>query len=146
MHAQSSAASIRLTSKPCRHQRADDYDPNISDAEEEPTSKKSRSEEGSLTENRLRLIKDTLKDQFDTVEAVYEGNTASYEIRTDTGLDSGVVKEDEPLICNVKVSFADAFGGAAEISVECEDRKLASNVQECLKNLARTFTPLDSQF
>jgi Pre-mRNA 3'-end-processing endonuclease polyadenylation factor C-term len=143
MHAQSSAASIRLTSKPCRHPRAGDS--GASNGDEEPALKKSRPEEESLTQNRLRLIKDTLKDQFDTIETVYEGNTASYEIKTDTGLDSGVAKEDGYLLCNVKVSFADEYGGAAEISVECEDHKIASNIKECLKNLARTFIPLESQ-
>lgn len=143
MHAQSSAAAIRLASKPCRHPRAGDYD--ASGADEEPASKKSRPVDESLTENRLHLIKHTLKDQFDMVEAVFEGNTATYEIKIDTRLDSGVIKEDELLTCNVKVTFADEFGGGADISVECEDRKLARNVQDCLKNLARTFTPLESQ-
>jgi cleavage and polyadenylation specificity factor subunit 3 len=136
MHAQSSAASIRLTSKPCRHPRANE--------EEEPESKKSRMDE-SLTENRLRLIKDTLLDQFENVEVVYEGNMATYEIKTDTGLDTGIIQEEEePLICTAKVSFQDSNGGNAEILVECVDKKLASNVQVCLQNLARGLAPLES--
>jgi hypothetical protein len=145
MHAQTSAAAICLTSKPCIHPRAGDYNDAKNSGDDEPASKKSRQVDESLTENRLRLIKDTLKDQFDIVEAVFEGNTASYEIKTDTGLDAGAIKEDEILTCNVNVTFADECGGAAEISVECEDRKLAKNVQDCLQNLARTFTPLESQ-
>lgn len=135
MHAQSSTASIRLTSKPCRHPRSSD---------EEPDSKKARGSGESLSENRLRLIKDTLLDQFENVEAVYEGNMATYEITTDTGLDAGVVQEEEPLVCTAKVSFEDSNGGNAEISVECIDKKLASNVQECLRNLARGLAPLES--
>ena len=136
MHAQSSPASIRLTSKPCRHPRASE--------EEKPKSKRSRKAE-TLTENRLKLIKDTLLDQFEDVEAVYEGNMATYEIKTDTGLDAGVIREEEePLTCTAKVSFEDSNGGNAEILVECVDKKLASNVQGCLRNLARGLAPLET--
>jgi len=137
MHAQSSPASIRLTSKPCRHPRA-----GRGEKDNAPEKKKSRRNEETLSENRLRLIKDTLLDQFSNVEAVYEGNTATYEIKTDTGLDTGVVHEEEELTCTAKVSFADDNGGAAEVSVECVDKKLASNVRECLRNLARSLAPL----
>jgi hypothetical protein len=142
MHSQSSAASIRLTSKPCRHPRAGDDDANDS---EEPSSKKSRQDAQGVTESRLRLIKDTLKEQFETVEAVYEGNTATYEITTDTGLESGTVTEDGTLICTAKVVFDDASGGTAEITVECADELLASNVQACLRNLALTLAPLQAE-
>jgi len=141
MHAQSSAASIRLSSKPCRHPRADNIDEDDNGEEEGSSAKKPRT---SLTDNRLRLIKDTLKDQFDRVEAVYEGNTASYEITTDTGVDSGVVLEEELLTCTVNVSFPDDSGGIAEIKVECLDQKLASNVQECLRNLTKATSPLEN--
>jgi hypothetical protein len=135
MHAQSSAASIRLTSKPCRHPRAQDEDG-------EPSAKKPREDDEGLTESRLRLICDTLRDQFDQVEAVYEGNIGTYEIKTDTGLESGVADEDGVLTCTAKVVFEDSVGGNAEITVECPDQKLASNVQECLRNLASTLVPL----
>ena len=136
MHAQSSPASIRMTSKPCRHPRAQ---------EDEPDNKKPRKGEETLTENRLRLIRDSLLDQFKDVEVVYEGNMATYEIKTDTGLDTGVImEEDEPLTCSAKVAFEGSDGGAAEISVECVDKKLASNVQECLRNLARSLAPLEA--
>ncbi|OEU09363.1 Metallo-hydrolase/oxidoreductase [Fragilariopsis cylindrus CCMP1102] len=141
MHAQSSAASIRLSSKPCRHPRAGNIDEDDNGEEEGSSAKKPRT---SLTDNRLRLIKDTLKDQFDRVEAVYEGNTASYEITTDTGVDSGVVLEEELLTCTVNVSFPDDSGGIAEIKVECLDQKLASNVQECLRNLTKATSPLEN--
>jgi hypothetical protein len=141
MHAQSSAASIRLSSKPCRHPRVDNSDEDDNGEEEGSSAKKPRT---SLTDNRLRLIKDTLKDQFDRVEAVYEGNTASYEITTDTGVDSGVVLEEEQLTCTVNVSFPDDSGGIAEIKVECLDQKLASNVQECLRNLTKATSPLEN--
>jgi Pre-mRNA 3'-end-processing endonuclease polyadenylation factor C-term len=139
MHAQSSPASIRLTSTPCRHPRA-----GKDDNEDTPEAKRSRNDEETLTMNRLRLIKHTLLDQFSNVEAVYEGNVATYEITTDTGLDPAVVQGEEPLICTAKVAFAHSNGGTAEISVECVDKKLASNVQECLRNLARSLAPLET--
>lgn len=132
MHAQSSAASIRLTSKPCRH-------PRPSDEDSTPSSKKSRAED--VTQSRLVLIKDTLKDQFEKVEAVYEGNTGTFEILTDSGLESTAVTEDGELTCTAKVAFADATGSQAEITVECADHKLAQHVQECLKGFAATFVP-----
>jgi hypothetical protein len=135
MHAQSSAASIRLTSKPCRHPRAQDDDG-------EPSAKKPREDDEGLTESRLRLICDTLRDQFDQVEAVYEGNIGTYEITMDTGLESGVADENGVLTCTAKVVFEDSVVGNAEITVECPDQKLASNVQECLRNLASTLVPL----
>jgi hypothetical protein len=133
MHSQSSAASIRLSSKPCRH-------PRSTDDEGEPSTKKPREED--VTESRLRLIKDVLAGQFQEVEAVYEGNIGTFEITTDSGLETGTVLEDGKLICSVKVSFADDTGSDAEVTVECVDQKLASTVQECLKNLARTLAPL----
>ena len=135
MHAQSSAASIRLTSKPCRH-------PRSSEEDSVPFSKKSRAE--GVAHNRLVLIKDTLKDQFDKVEVVYEGNIGTFEISTDSGLESTAVTEDGKLTCTVKVSFADETGSNAEITTECADRKLASYVQECLKGFAETFVPAAS--
>lgn len=135
MHAQSSTASIRLTGKPCRHPRSTE--------EEEPSSKKRREgEETSTTESRLRLIRDTLRDQFETVEAVFEGNSATYEITTDSGLESGSLGDDGVLVCSAKVSFADSSGNNAEITVECTDSKLASNVQTCLRNLAAAAAPI----
>ena len=137
MHAQSSAASIRLSSKPCRHGRSFDA------SEDDISTKKAKVDESmSLSEDRLRLINNTLQEQFGKVEAVYEGNSASYEITTDTGLESGIVEENEELTCTVNVSFPDDTGGIAEIRVECLDKQLAANVQGCLRNLTRFTAPL----
>lgn len=141
MHAQSSVASIRLSSKPCRHSRADLND-DENRGEDGSSAKKPRHDDASLTEKGLRLIKEALKDQFDRVEFVCEGNSASYEITTDTGIDSGLVQEEDPIICTVNASFSNESGGIAEIKVECIDHKLASNVQECLRNLNRATAPL----
>lgn len=110
--------------------------------EDGSSAKKPRHDDASLTEKGLRLIKEALKDQFDRVEFVCEGNSASYEITTDTGIDSGLVQEEDPIICTVNASFSNESGGIAEIKVECIDHKLASNVQECLRNLNRATAPL----
>lgn len=134
MHAQTSVASIRLTSKPCRHPRSSDDGSAIS------SNKKSRAED--MSQSRLTLIKDTLKDQFHTVEAVYEGNTGTFEITTDSGLDSNAATENGVLVCTAKVSFSDNTGSFAEIVVECPDQKLGSHVQNCLKGLASTLAPI----
>ena len=138
MHAQSSAASIRLTSKPCRHSRPEDI------ADGEPANKKAKeSDEGDPTETRLRLMHKTLKKQFETVEAVYEGKSASFEIKLDTTLESGLeLGDDGVLTCTAKVEFEDDLGVNALITVECLDKKIASNVQGCLRNLATSLAPI----
>jgi len=125
MHAQSSTASIRMTSKPCCHPRP---------------SKRSRADDAA--ESRLLLVKDTLSDQFQLVEAVYEGNTGTFEITTDSGLESNAVSEGGILTCTATVAFSDESGADAKITVECLDKKLALQVQECLKGIAATFAPV----
>lgn len=169
MHAQSSAASIRLTSKPCCRPRDDSNndgnenstgpdtdtgagtgtgDANNNDDEggdeKPPASKRARhvDEEGNVIESRLRLMKSTLEQQFSTVEATYEGPTGTFEITTDSGLESGTLNEDGVLVCTAKVEFFDSTGADAKITMECQDKKFASNVHECLRNLAATLTPL----
>jgi cleavage and polyadenylation specificity factor subunit 3 len=132
MHAQSSTASIRLTSKPCRHPRA---------AEEEPPQQIPRSEL-TTTSSRLKLIADALKDQFENVQAIYEGNSALYEITTDCGLDASVMAEDGTLVCNVRAEFEDDKGTNATITVECADTKLGNHVQECIRNLTAAAGPV----
>lgn len=138
MHAQSSTASIRLTSKPCRHPRESN-----DDGEAEPSKKQKRDDE-STTESRLRLIHATLKDQFESVEAVYEGYSGTYEITSDAGLGSGSLGEDGTLVCTAKVEFDDGSGTAAKITVECSDKKLGGNVQQCLQNLAAAAAPIET--
>eukprot|EP00537_Pseudo-nitzschia_pungens_P018082 CAMPEP_0172406292 /NCGR_PEP_ID=MMETSP1061-20121228/70105_1 /TAXON_ID=37318 /ORGANISM="Pseudo-nitzschia pungens, Strain cf. pungens" /LENGTH=734 /DNA_ID=CAMNT_0013141821 /DNA_START=63 /DNA_END=2267 /DNA_ORIENTATION=- len=137
MQSQTSAASIRLSSKPCRHGPKDgDNDGDGS------LAKKARRDDANSTESTLRLINETLTNQFGKVETVYEGNSASYEITTDTGLESGLAEDAESLTCSVNVSFPDQSGGIAEIRVECLDKTLASNVHECLRNLTKATAPL----
>jgi hypothetical protein len=143
MHAQSSAAAIRLTSKPCNHRRLavkDDAD----ETEDTSTPANKRQKELTVRESRLRLIHHTLKEQYASVEAVYEGDqSATFEIKTDAGLESGSLVEGETLLCNVSVSFVEGNNDHdAKISVECADGKIAANIQDCLRSIITAAAPL----
>eukprot|EP00551_Chaetoceros_affinis_P008276 CAMPEP_0203668548 /NCGR_PEP_ID=MMETSP0090-20130426/5154_1 /ASSEMBLY_ACC=CAM_ASM_001088 /TAXON_ID=426623 /ORGANISM="Chaetoceros affinis, Strain CCMP159" /LENGTH=727 /DNA_ID=CAMNT_0050533025 /DNA_START=102 /DNA_END=2281 /DNA_ORIENTATION=+ len=127
MHAQSSAASIRLTSKPCSHKRTPET-PSAEDTGEEPERKRPRT--------LLRIFHDILLEQFDSVDAVYEARKATFEINTDTRLDQVALDDGKRLTCNVEIEFDDGNDVDAKIKVECGDEKLGKNVQECLKNVA----------
>ena len=133
MHAQSSAASIRLTSKPCFHKR-NSQTPDDSDEAEEPDRKRPRT--------LLRIFHDTLLEQFDSVEATYEARKASFEINTDTRLDSVSLDDGNKLTCNVEIEFDADNDIDAKIKVECSDEKLGKNVQECLRNVAKSLNPV----
>jgi Pre-mRNA 3'-end-processing endonuclease polyadenylation factor C-term len=126
MHAQSSAASIRLTSKPCRHPRDD------TPFDEEEEKKKMKPDD--LVYNRLRFIRAILWEQFQNVDAVYEAYRGTYDIVTDAGLEPGVLDADGNLKFQVIVEFDDAFASTAKITVECPDQKIASNIQTTLQN------------
>ncbi|EJK60589.1 hypothetical protein THAOC_19026 [Thalassiosira oceanica] len=126
MHAQSSAASVRLTAQACGHRR-----------------KRPREGEDlrAKTEEYLRTIHEALRMQYLSVEATYEARKGTFEIRIDADGDGvkreGGVGDDDSrdLTCTAEVIFEDDFG-TAKISVESEDEKLATNVRTCLANLA----------
>jgi len=139
MHAQSSAASIRLTSKPCRHPRdaPDAGDGGGNDdwqAQKKPRSDATKDN----SRERLRFVYSTLKDQFDQIEAIYEGNKGSFEISTDCGEEGGT------LVCTVTVQLDDSTAMCGEISVECADEKLAQNVRSCIRNVVEATVPIQS--
>lgn len=134
MHAQSSAASIRLTSKPCLHKRNSQTSSNEETDENEPEKKRPRT--------ILRIFHETLLEQFESVEAVYEARKATFEISTDTRLDSVPLEDDKKLICNVDIEFDSDNDIDARIKVECGDEKFCKNVQECLKNVAKSVNPI----
>ena len=146
MHAQSSAASIRLTSKPCRHQsrRTRDDDGNEELEGNEPLNKVARGDDETISCGRLKLIGDALQEQFQEVERVLEGNRATYEITTDGGFDAAGAAPDGTLLllCHVAVDFDDDYGTNAQVTVECTDTKLASHVRDCIRNLAAAAAPL----
>lgn len=136
MHAQSSSASIRLTSKPCRHP--------LDSVDNEATAKKPKSDD--LVGSRLRFMRTLLKERFQNVEAVYDGYTGTYEIVTDAGLETGILDDEGRLKCIVTVEFDDAAASTAKITVDCEDRKIAANVQATLQNAAAALTSVKTQF
>jgi hypothetical protein len=128
MHAQSSSASIRLTSQPCRHPRD-----RVSEVDDE-SKKKQKADDKDLVGSRLRFVRALLKEQFQNVEAVYEGYLGTYEIVTDTGLEPGVLDDEGKLKCFVSVEFEDVSASTAKITVVCQDQKIAANVQTTLQN------------
>ena len=128
MHAQSSAASIRYTSKPCHRPRDISSSPTN---EDETTQKKIKPDD--LVSNRLRFIRSVLKEQFQNVEAVYDAYKGTYEIVTDTGFEA-TSTTDGALQCQVIVEFDNALASTAKITVECQDHKIASNIQTTLQN------------
>lgn len=136
MHAQSSAASIRLTSKPCLCQKRN--------AESTPDQDDIDSPEQKRPRTLLRIFHDTLLEQFNSIEATYEARKASFEVSTDTRLDSVPLEDGKKLICNVDIEFEEDNDIDAIIKVECSDEKLAKNVQECLKNVAKSLNPVRS--
>ena len=131
MHAQSSAASIRLTSRPCNHRRK-----KPREEEEEGDNSK------TTTEEYLRALHQALTDQFLSVEAIYEANKGTFEVKIDANSGNDT-KDGEAadsggggLVCTATVEFEDGLDGTAKVTVESEDEKLASNVRTCLQNVA----------
>jgi Pre-mRNA 3'-end-processing endonuclease polyadenylation factor C-term len=137
MHAQSSAAAIRLTSRPCRHSL-----PTGEDGQ--PARKKPREagDDESSTQSRLRCIHNTLSKQYDLVEAIYGLNDGTFEIKLDTALESGVMDDDGMLTVTAKVEFDDETGNNAKITVESKDKKIASSVRDCLRSLCTSMAPI----
>jgi hypothetical protein len=135
MHAQSSASSVRLTSKPCRHPREE----STSDSKGQ---KKPKAEELDAISSRLRFIYSLLKEQFQNVEAVYEGVMGTYEIVTDAGLETGVLDDEGKLTCTVKVEYDCHSGTNAKVSVESRDHRLAENVKHSIRNSITAMGPV----
>lgn len=132
MHAQSSAASIRLSGRPCNHRR------------------KKQREEGDVDDPRksieehLRVMHQSLKDNFLSVEATYEAKHASFEIKIDAEprkSDEAGGEESQGLVCTATVAFENNVDDVAKITVECEDEKLAANVRDCLQNISIASAP-----
>lgn len=126
MHAQGSAASIRITSQPCSHNKV---------KSEEPPLKKSR--EDNIIVHRLNLVFELLSNQFQDVESSYEQYSGEFTIHT------GMTDADgNEIICTARVAFKDDQGTNAKIAVECVDGKVANNVRACLKNLTDAAAPI----
>lgn len=131
MHAQSSAASIRLTAQPCRHRR------NKKPREDGEDPKKA-------AEEYLRALHHALSDQFLCVEATYEASKGTFEVKIDAAGDDKVGEEENEgaLLCTATVELDEEMEGTAKITVESEDDKLATNVRQCLQNVALASAPI----
>mmetsp|Transcript_9137 Transcript_9137/g.11543 ORF Transcript_9137/g.11543 Transcript_9137/m.11543 type:complete len:200 (+) Transcript_9137:22-621(+) len=126
MHAQSSAASIRLTGRPCRHR-----------------SKKAREgdlENQTTAEEHLRAVHQALSDQFLSVEATYEAKKGTFEVKLDAN--DNASEESNGLVCTATVEFENILDGTAKVTVECEDEKLAANVRGCVQNVVAASAPI----
>ena len=128
MHAQSSAASIRLTGRPCRHRqkKAREGDTDTVDT--------------TTAEEHLRTVHKALSDQYKSVEATYEAMKGTFEIKLDAS-DSDS-DENGGLVCTVTVEFVNDLDDTAKVTVECEDEKLAANVRGCVQNVIVASTPI----
>ena len=139
MHAQSSAASIRLTGRPCRHRRKKIREGENAEGDEVDPKK--------TMEQHLRALHQALLDQFLCVEATYEARKGTFEIKLDGNGKNGEngdvgEEEDGAVICTATVEFEEDLEDTAKITVECQDGKLAANVRDCLQNVAAAAAPI----
>merc|ERR1712032_138691 len=149
MQAQTNPAAIQMSSQLCNHRRRrasvnrnEKDDVKKRKDTEIKTEKETKINPTITTEEFLmKIIYETLSEQFETVEATYEKRHATFQIITDSGLEVELT-EDESLICNVTLEFIGGGGTDTKITVESRDSKLANNIRECLRNVAFAAKPL----
>ncbi|GMH93832.1 hypothetical protein TrVE_jg1883 [Triparma verrucosa] len=143
MHSQTSAASIRITSKPCNH--------GIREGEEKEDNKKKKKEELSPRSARLKIVNRLLLDQFSRVEADYDGGKFTVTCEKTTPPppppegaeeDKMDVEEKKTVECFVTVRFEED-GSGCSVRVECEEGEQGRLVQDSLKQLATAMQPID---
>jgi len=130
MHSQSSAASIRLTSKPCRHR---------SIKTEDPPSKKAKSVHQSFLEDLSKMLSN--HNQFEAVQANISENSATFELQTEMLLnaESG---QSESLKCEVQIHLDTDREMNMKVRVSCEDEKLARSIRDCIRCFADAASPI----
>ena len=135
MHAQSSTASIRITSKPCCRR---------STTENQPPTKKTREDNTSnLVEHRLNLAFDLLRIHFEDVQSELDLNNYIGKFIVSSDLQDPDESDKMPeAICTVIIQFEDDSAMDAKISVESSDEKLASNIRDCLQSLTESAAPI----
>lgn len=144
LHSQGSAASIRLTSQPCNH-RPDDRPEGASDDAAQVSKRVKREfDETDLASSRLRMVNSVLREQFTNVEAIYEGLSASFEIKIVTGYVQSNPDEEADLTCTVRVEFSDQSAADAKVTVESQDDKLAANVRLTIQNTVAASVAVNS--
>ena len=140
MHAQGSAAGIRISSKPCNHGgKSVGEKRGVEEGQEEGGKKKNRIWEGEdiseMTPNevRLRMANKLLKSQFSKVDVDYDLGT--YVITCECAADKSEVR------CDVSIDFDEENDGCV-IRVQCDDEGQGGAVRECLRQLATAAAPL----
>jgi len=128
MHAQSSAASIRITSKPCFHEKEEEEE----EEEEEGGGRKKSKVEESPKEVRLRMAKKLLDDLFKDVEADMEKGIFTVKCE--------VNKEKEDVVCVVTLEFSEDNSGC-RVSVDCADEQQGGLVKDCIMQLGKATAP-----
>jgi hypothetical protein len=158
MHTQSSASSIRATSRPCAHnprrrrkrndskssESLDKVDDDL--AQDNSEEKKLKNQKSSL----LRLCHQALLESYSNVDAVFEPSIATFEIRlndqcpssTKASGDETLAADGPTASCTVTVSFKSENSLDAKVSVECSDTKLATIIQDCIRNIALASAPI----
>ena len=146
MHAQTSAASIRVTSKPCRH--------GIRDAGEGGGGERAAKivkEEVEPNVARMKVVERALRDMFEEVKADYDGG--KFEVVCEKANPKVPDPEEEQegeggnettpqptdVTCYVTLNFQD---DGCEIRVECEEERQGMMVQDCLRQVAGAMQPV----
>ena len=124
----SSAASIRITSKPCFHGEDD-----AAGGGGEPSAKNSKVEEDeSAKTTRMKIAHKLLLDQFSAVEADFDNGLFTIKCEQ--------TREQEEVVCMASLEFAED-GGGVKINVECADEQQGALVRDCLLQLGRATAP-----
>ena len=151
MHAQSSAAGVRLASRPCGGGgggggRPHDSDTGTDADADTGTDKKKRKKrentpflEGEdltgLTSNeiRLRVARKLLLDLYADVTA--DLSTGSFVINCEK-------VDGKDVVCEVNITF-DEDGQGCKIRVQCEDETQGMGIRNCLRQMADATAPIN---
>jgi len=133
MHAQSSAASIRLTSKPCSHRS---IKREFQD-DDQPNNKKIKSVYQSFVETVHKI----LSDQFETVQVTLDENSAMFQLQTELVLNSETGLQ-ESMKCEVYLQFIGDIEMNIKLKIKCDDKKIAANIRDCIRSLSDASRPI----
>lgn len=133
MHAQSSAASIRLTSKPCSHRsiKREFID------DDQPNSKKIK----SVYQSFVEAVHKILSDQFEIVQVTLDENSALFQLQTEVVLNSETGQQ-ESVKCEVYLEFLGDTETNFKLKVHCDDKKIAGNIRDCIRSLSDASRPI----
>jgi len=154
MHAQGSAASIRLTGSPCCGKKKVKKEDGIGS---DLPNKKTRSDDGNrpsddsdIILNRFESVHTFLNEQFDNVKMeldfseslsaiFYVYGDLPSDAPTDEGKNSSL---SLPVTCTVKLEFENKLGINAKLNVSGESEKIVSNIRSSLKHFVDGAGPI----